>query len=403
MYIILSQYRSVSMNSLIDISNGKYKQVNKEKLGSGAFSNVYDVQNTVNKIFKYVVKHNRDDCKYDAVNEIESFLKIKKNRKKFREQLQRLNVTFTKSNIITLKDYYIDGNDIYSIYKKYTCTIEDLNIQYNKFFNQLLPTELVKKFINSMFLALYELYLSGLVHCDIKPDNIMVSINGYNNLNTLFKDIKKKKLTQSKFINITNFKLIDFNKVQKAKSLYKSTSIHTLYYTAPEVILGNRNYNYTVDLWAMCCIIHEVATSMYLFDVHNENIKNKFNFKNYESDESDDEGSTDFSTEDSSQLYRKEDFDNFALLHIYKYMLGENNIIQGDNVEIYYINGQLMGTVENDDETTSTENLTKIVQLVNNSKDKEFYDKLMLIFIKVFIYDYNKRLTIEEIISKYMF
>lgn len=396
------------MTDLVDISNGKYKLNKNNIIGGGAFSKIYSIDST-DKNNNHIVKIHNNGDKNEAINEIEVLLELKNNRKKFKDELIKYNI-IPKSKLITLKDYYLTEDYIYTVFKKYICTIEDFNIKYNKFFNSVLPIPLIKKFINSLFIGLFELYISGFIHSDIKPDNIMISIKGYNNINTLFKDIKKKKLSLDKLISIIDIKIIDFNKTQKQKSIFKSTSIQTLYYTPPEIILGNRDYNYSVDLWAACCIIHEISTSLYLFDVFNNNNKYKLNFKEYNKD---DESDDDESEEESEEEYdENEDFEQFALLHIYKNKIGNNDIQIGKYVNTYYSNGQLMGEISNNftdtkiiqNGKTNHNHIGDIINFIyNNKNSEEFVNKVLNIFIKVFIYDYNKRLTIKDIISKYMF
>jgi len=398
------------MTDLLSISNGKYKQSNT--IGGGAFSKIYNVSSTEDKTKKIIVKIHDDENKYDAVNEINVLKKIKKNRPKFKEELAKFKIK-SKSKIITLKDYYIDDNNVYTIFKKYVCTIEDFNIKYNKFFNELLPIALIKKLSNSMFIALFELYISGFIHCDIKPDNIMISIIGYTNINTMFKDLKKKKISLDKFINSIDIKLIDFNKTLKMKSILKSTNIQTLYYTPPEIILGNRNYNYSVDLWATCCIIHELTTSLFLFDVFNLNNKNKLNYKEYIKKENTSNSSS--NDEDSIMDYdydENEDFEQLGLLHIYKNILNDTPIIFGKYINIYYSNGQLIGDISNNfsDKENTIQNgkihnkIGNLIQLIyKDTKEKQFIDNILFIFNKVFIYNFNERLYIKDIISNYMF
>ena len=50
---------------------------------------------------------------------------------------------------------------------------------------------------------------------------------------------------------------------------YRNNKINqTRQYRAPEVILGI-NYNETIDIWSLACIVFELATGDYLFDPHN--------------------------------------------------------------------------------------------------------------------------------------
>lgn len=39
----------------------------------------------------------------------------------------------------------------------------------------------------------------------------------------------------------------------------------TLWYRAPELLLGYRTYNFGVDIWSMACVFAEIVTGQVLF------------------------------------------------------------------------------------------------------------------------------------------
>ena len=67
------------MDILHDLSNGKYKCKNKD-INGGAFSKIYDVDCKLNKKNKYIVKIHKNKYKREAINEIETLIKLKKNK-----------------------------------------------------------------------------------------------------------------------------------------------------------------------------------------------------------------------------------------------------------------------------------------------------------------------------------
>ena len=50
---------------------------------------------------------------------------------------------------------------------------------------------------------------------------------------------------------------------------------------APEIILNNKNFNNTIDIWSIGIIIYELLAGCYLFDIYKENQINGNHFKNY--------------------------------------------------------------------------------------------------------------------------
>ena len=407
---------------LFKISEGKYK-FKDNKIEGGAFSNIYDIENnsppnllannkSSNKssnnkklIQKYVVKLHKYKYKQEAINEINSLLKLKKNKKKYKESLQTLlpnlvhdtnKENFMKSKLIKIKDFYIKDDYIYTIFKKYDITLDDFNIQYNQQFNEILPISLIKKLFNSLFIGLYELHFSKLIHCDIKPNNILINLSKYKTVDSLFKDITNKKIKKEDIHKFIDIKIIDFNKTQRFKSIFKSVNIQTLYYTPPEIVLGNRNFNYSIDIWAMMNIIHELTTSLFLFDVFNENDLNGVNYINYNksSENSDNSENSDSCDSDSDESYSDEKMSNLALLYIYASKLGENKFIEGDYVNKYYSYGKLIGM---------SNVLIQPHSIIITHKNIDFVNKLLILFNRIYIYDIQNRITSEEIIRNYLF
>jgi serine/threonine protein kinase len=290
-------------------------------------------------------------------------------------------------------------------YKKGNLNSGD-NIQYNKTFNETLPLQLIKKISNSLFLGLHELKVSKIIHCDIKPNNILIDLVYYKSIKDLFKDIKNKKVKKEDITKFIDIKIIDFNKSEEYKSIYKSLNIQTLYYTPPEIILGNRNYNYSVDVWAVGLILYELTTSLFLFDVYNLNHEYGMNYKNYESDsESNEESESNSESSDSYSYGDDDSFNNLALMHIYKSKLGDNEMRYGKYVNTFYSNDILMGCYQKTNIKKDVE-FTELKNILNKSlsnNEKLFYNTIYELFKEIFVYDYNNRLTTEIYFNKFLF
>ena len=98
----------------------------------------------------------------------------------------------------------------------------------------------VKMFGWQLLMALSLLEVPGLIHCDLKPENIML-----------------------KSPDMAGIKLIDFGSSSKATERL-CRYVQSRYYRAPEVLL-ELPYGSAVDIWSVGCILAELHTGRPLF------------------------------------------------------------------------------------------------------------------------------------------
>lgn len=99
----------------------------------------------------------------------------------------------------------------------------------------------VRAYAKQLFVALKHLKDCGVLHCDIKPDNILVN--------------EKKEVP----------KLCDFGSAEYAGKVGKMTPyVVSRFYRAPEIILG-LPYDHPVDMWSVGCCLFELYTGKFLF------------------------------------------------------------------------------------------------------------------------------------------
>lgn len=91
------------------------------------------------------------------------------------------------------------------------------------------------------------MHSKGVFHRDLKPQNIL--------------------------INSTNLvKIADFGlgRIVGKRLQTMSKQIETLWYRAPELLLGTVHYDLSVDMWSLGCIFYEVAEGLVLFHTESQ-------------------------------------------------------------------------------------------------------------------------------------
>lgn len=104
---------------------------------------------------------------------------------------------------------------------------------------------LIKRFTAQLLVSLAFMWQEQIVHCDIKPENVLL-----------------------RFENKTSLKLIDFG-----SSCFETDRVYTYiqsrFYRAPEVILGVP-YGRKIDMWSLGCVICEMQIGFPIFPGENE-------------------------------------------------------------------------------------------------------------------------------------
>ncbi|KAH7102850.1 Pkinase-domain-containing protein [Auriculariales sp. MPI-PUGE-AT-0066] len=191
-----------------------------EKLGEGTYGVVYkarDVRtNEVVALKKIRLEAEDEGVPSTAIREI-SLLKELKN-----------------DNIVKLLDIVHQDQKLYLVF-------EHLDMDLKRFMDMRntkrdpISLELCKKFSYQLNLGIVYCHAHRILHRDLKPQNLLIST------------------TQ-------NLKLADFG-LARAFGIPLRTYTHevvTLWYRAPEVLLGSRHYSTAIDMWSVGAIMAEM-------------------------------------------------------------------------------------------------------------------------------------------------
>ena len=142
------------------------------------------------------------------------------------------------TNVVKLKEVIHEPNKLYLVfeYAEY-----DLKKYMNLNKTPLTPAT-VKSFLYQLLCGLAYCHSHRIIHRDLKPQNLLLDSN-------------------------LTVKLADFG-LARAFGLPIGTLTHevvTLWYRAPEVLLGQKAYSLPVDIWSVGCIFAEMAQRKPLF------------------------------------------------------------------------------------------------------------------------------------------
>ena len=208
------------------------RYVAKSSLGRGTFGQVFEccIEGSEERVAIKVIK-NQAAYYHQARVEIGIL------------QLLNTNVDpYDERHIVRLKDFFLHRGHLCLVFEVLSLNLYEL-IRRNRF--RGLSLSLVRVFCSHILEALAVLKESSVIHCDIKPENI------------LLKDAVSGEV-----------KLIDFGSACfRNRTVY--TYIQSRFYRSPEVVLG---YDYTeaVDAWSLGCVAAELFLGLPLFPAASE-------------------------------------------------------------------------------------------------------------------------------------
>ncbi|XP_041444954.1 homeodomain-interacting protein kinase 2 [Xenopus laevis] len=215
-------------------SEGDYQLVQHEVLCS--MTNTYEVLEFLGRgTFGQVVK-----CWKRGTNEIVA-IKILKNHPSYARQGQIEVSILARLSTESADDYnFVRAHECFQ-HKNHTCLVFEMleqnlydYLKQNKF--SPLPLKYIRPVLQQVGTALMKLKSLGLIHADLKPENIMLV------------DPSRQPY---------RVKVIDFGSASHVSKAVCSTYLQSRYYRAPEIILG-LPFCEAIDMWSLGCVIAEL-------------------------------------------------------------------------------------------------------------------------------------------------
>jgi cyclin-dependent kinase 2 len=202
------------------LSNERYVYNKSDKLGEGTYGIVYKGVDLVTKnaiAIKKIRLENEDEGMPSTTMREIAILKELSHP----SIIQLLNVKYLPNEKrLDLVFEYVEF-DLKKYLKKYT---------------QPLHPDLIKSFMRQLLKGIIHCHDRRIIHRDLKPQNLLIDAN------------------------TNSLKIADFG-LARAFSVPIRTLTHeieTLWYRAPEVLLGQKEYSLGVDTWAIGCIFAEL-------------------------------------------------------------------------------------------------------------------------------------------------
>lgn len=152
-------------------------------------------------------------------------------------------------NIVSLEDIFLSPQDksLYMVFEFADYNLFDI-IRYHQDQKSSLDLYTVKSIMWQMLNGIHCLHANWIMHRDIKPSNILVMGEG--------KEVGIVKIADFGLARIFQSPL---------RSLSENGVVVTIWYRAPELLLGAKHYTRAVDIWAIGCIFAELMASKPLF------------------------------------------------------------------------------------------------------------------------------------------
>jgi cyclin-dependent kinase len=146
-------------------------------------------------------------------------------------------------NIVRLLDVVHSSEKLTIVFEYLDCDLH----KYMELRNNNLPAATVQSFSDQLLAGIAYCHARSVLHRDLKPQNLLV-------------------------LRDTYLKLADFG-LGRAFSIPVKKVTHevvTLWYRAPDVLLGSTTYGTPVDMWSVGCIMAEMVSGTVLFPGHND-------------------------------------------------------------------------------------------------------------------------------------
>ena len=158
-------------------------------------------------------------------------------------------------NVIHLTEIILEDKCIYMVFEYAEHDLLQIIHHHTQPPRQPIPASMIKSVLFQILNGLHYLHSNWVLHRDLKPANIMVTSKG---------EVRIGDLGLARLFYKPLNSLFNGDKV-----------VVTIWYRAPELLLGSRHYTPAVDLWAVGCIFAELLSLRPIFKGEEAKMDNK--------------------------------------------------------------------------------------------------------------------------------
>jgi cyclin-dependent kinase 8/11 len=148
-------------------------------------------------------------------------------------------------NIITLREVTLEDKSIYMIFHYASHDLLQVIHHHSTVLRTPIALPVLKSLLFQLLNGIHYLHSHFVLHRDLKPANILLTREGVVKI----ADLGLARIYQAPL-----------------QSLYAGDKVVvTIWYRAPELLLGARHYNYKIDMWAVGCIWGELLALRPMF------------------------------------------------------------------------------------------------------------------------------------------
>lgn len=308
-------------------------------IGQGVFSNVVRARDTMKANQEVAIKIIRNNEMMHKSGLVEL------------DVLRKLNAADPddKFHCVRLFTNFFHKSHLCLVFESLSMNLRELLRKYGK--DVGLHVKAVRSYTQQMLLSLKLMKRCGILHSDIKPDNMLVS--------------------ESKLV----LKLCDFGSASFMPDPDITPYLVSRFYRAPEIIMGCK-YDYAIDLWSVACTVYEMYTGKIMFPgkSNNDMLKLMMETKGKIPNRLVKKG-----------MFREQHFDssfNFLFMEVDKVTEKEKITVMSNVAQTR----DLLSSLRGNQKLTDEKQMKKVVQL------KDFLEKCLML-------DPAKRLSINQALT----